>query len=427
MADSKGADAERDWLGIELGSRALLEAGHTGWIRPETADGHLREVGVKRFVGMDPASREALAENEIPVRLRIDPDRLWATGDSGPTHVDYASRTYMRVQSCPFPVSAVSGVLVPSRETEVRLKAMMARFKSTLRISDADWGVDTEGAGAAGRPFDGAPSPADWSLPANYDRVRGAMSAAVWAGAWGKLLPVEFREALGRVWGGDGGGFSEWAEWCSFPWLHDPSSREPDASLGQAGASFDACLWRGFLAAEAVHPGGGSRRSELIVEQLTAMGHGERAKGWADWWNKRMVRSEGSFVDDALAGRISAAWLAVSLSGIWPERAHVDDLLEWREQFWLTMGPAGSGFEVKGGARLQWDVAFFGAAVALGWTRGYAATPPSCRGTWAHRERVAADAMAVAWAQDPECVGDAPRPVGDLALKREAGSPSPGL
>lgn len=220
-----------DWLGLVADNRRLFDALQDEWLRPlQTHSGSV--VGVNAHL-REP--REANG-NRIPVRLRIDVDALpdmpvaaFRHGQWQPMPLSGVTTTDRAVfWPGALPLFARRDLTVSSREQQVRLLSMGKRV-SNVEVPEVDVDcVDRD----LPMPPDAPPElGTGLDIPESADRIRGALSMAIWAvpriGPWLDVLTESLSCCPGRL--GDRAVALE-ASWWRFP----PWSKIADATSGNA-------------------------------------------------------------------------------------------------------------------------------------------------------------------------------------------------
>ena len=181
-----------DWLGLVADNRRLFDALQDEWLRPlQTHSGSV--VGVNAHL-REP--REANG-NRIPVRLRIDVDALPDIPVAAFRHGQWQPMPFSGVTTTDravfwpgaLPLFARRDLTVSSREQQVRLLSMGKRV-SNVEVSEVDVDcVDRD----LPMPPDAPPElGTGLDIPESADRIRGALSMAIWAvpriGPWLDVL-----------------------------------------------------------------------------------------------------------------------------------------------------------------------------------------------------------------------------------------------
>ncbi len=183
--ETKSLFPEADWFGLIVDNRHLFDALQDGWLRPVASETGLF-VGVDSFV-QEPTKTQG---NQIPVRVRIDTDKL----PDLHVHVfrDHNWQALPRSQvaateSCVYwpgslPTFAIRDLGVTSEEHRVRLMGM-ARLASNITVPDV---VVSNASNYSEKhvclPSVSPPKALSRIVSSNTeDSIRGAMTMALWA------------------------------------------------------------------------------------------------------------------------------------------------------------------------------------------------------------------------------------------------------
>ncbi len=403
-AGQGAAPLPEGWLGLEVGETALLIAAKSGWLlpMPRQQGRPLLQGGFARH------AEDRVAGDECWVRLALDPDRLWTAPVGASGHEDGTCASAVPAGAgrldwvAPIPLSAVAAVEVDERMHPGNLR-MLIRHGLKLSLPE-----DV----AAANPRASVTLPCEaqrggWRLPAELNEVQGAMSAAVWA-AW-DALPEDRarRDAVLSAMAGEGESLSPTAPWLRPPWLAKEVSARP---------SPERALW-----SNAPHVLRSSWRADAALERvghhMEAAGDGGRGREWTAW-ARAVLSGEVTVFEHELVPAASGPGLAVMV-------ALLKNDLEGLGQFVREWG--GDGTLFKPGS--PWADAVLGAAVLLGWGKGFSLISADLRGDAMRREAVARLAMAASWDQP----GEPPAPAGRAAARPgnpqrprgPAGSPGP--
>ena len=178
-----GGDHAAEWLGIVVDNRRLFDALQDGWLRPAPPDTTGLLVGVNGHFRDD----EEQAGNRIRVWVRVDIDKLpdlevgtHRDGQWQAMPLSEVAATDSAVSwPAALPLFSSTSFAVSSKEEQVRLASMAKRI-SNVELPDVGLGCPS----SADLPKPDAPQQdigTGVAIPEAVDRVRGAISMAIWA------------------------------------------------------------------------------------------------------------------------------------------------------------------------------------------------------------------------------------------------------
>lgn len=393
------------WLGLEIGHRELFQAAQSGWLPAEPLSG--RELV---FGGFVPAcERGRLADNEIPVRLYINPRDIWHQ-PGVPSGVNLGEGHSLWYS--PLPLSAVMRLAVPTGNQTAHLNTMPMSFSNValpVNIDDApDWEDLTAPsmrpddarawASSAGRGFK---APGSWDFPLAFDRLRGAMTAAACTGGWSGLMPESFQSALRAAWLEPEGAVPLATGHAKLPWSGDhPAQWDAPANDGEAA------LWAGAFRVGG-QGGIAPPAGDVFISALEAYMRERGLNGFASEWCRyatRVMRSDESIFDIPIPGIGEAVLLSVL-------HRDLESLHSWQVSIAEHGAPPGSLEEA-------WLACSVAAALQVGWRTGFAGIPLLYRGTDASQDTTARHALAVSWGWSHD--GPSPCPMNKLPPREPA-------
>jgi len=258
-----------DWLGMIIDNRQFFDALQDGWLRP-TAPQKGMIVGVESFSG----TAGPFADNRIPVWLRLETAKL----PDVEVNVLYSNQWHALPLSQVrqpkslvlwpgvLPMSSIRNITVACDEHRIRLKALAKRASNILVPDDVACVAEPSEPTPAIPPLPD-PGSSMLTIPEIEDRVRGAMTMALWAvpkiDPWLDLLVTSLS--------GESEKLTSCAEhlhasWWRFP----PWSRlvRKDAHNGAAANDAQEALWLGAIG---VFGTGHELRSIAAADAITEM------------------------------------------------------------------------------------------------------------------------------------------------------------
>lgn len=293
-------------LGLEIGHRELFFAAQSGWLPASTGTAQSGRVLVQG--GYAACPRDMLAANEIPVRLEVDPRRLWSIpGAPSGIHLGEGRLLWLS----PLSLTAVRRLAASTEEQSVRLRNM-AKRAGNVGLPNVPLEVD----GCAGRmvPPHTAQEAAEameatgflgpaaltldeglkrlaesttragrerrpWDLPLGFDPLRGAMTAAAWVAGWSGLVPKPLQSAVRSAWGSQDGKLCIGGINVTLPWPDNPV-------VGRAVDGEDDAVWTAALEASLRTPDGSGPGESAMISRIRGimgqMGHLAYASRWAE-------------------------------------------------------------------------------------------------------------------------------------------------
>lgn len=258
-----------DWLGMIIDNRQLFDALQDGWLRP-TAPQEGMIVGVESFSG----TAGPFANNRIPVWLRLEtaklPDIEVNVLQSHQWHALPLSQVRqpksLVLWPGVMPTSSIRNITVACDEHRIRLQALAKRASNILVPDDVACGAEPS---APIPPIPPLPDPGTSVLriPEIEDRIRGAMTLALWAvpkiDPWLDLLVTSLSGESDKL---TSCAQHLHASWWRFP----PWSRlvRKDAHNGTTANDAQEALWLGAIG---VFGAGHELRSVTAADAITEM------------------------------------------------------------------------------------------------------------------------------------------------------------